>query len=199
MLKFANKWRKTMCFDWKKFGIIPVLAKSMDTESIIFGKTALQKYVYILQNIYGLDIGYDFEMYTYGPYCSELHNNLDLVEHWGSVFVGSSSDHGYIIRPGNDNALIEKTTNYYQQAEAVRAIESLIKDFGAFSARDLELRATIIYVDREYEYKKTELTNDLLCKTVSAIKPKFSLHYIQEAVDELNHKGFLKMCLREAC
>jgi uncharacterized protein YwgA len=186
-----------MCFDWKKFGIIPVLAKSMNTEEKSFGKTALQKYVYILQNIYGLDIGYDFEMYTYGPYCSELHNNLDLVEHWGSVSVESSSDHGYIIRPGNDNALIEKTTNYYQQAEAVRAIESLIKDFGSFSARDLELRATIIYVDREYEYKKTELTNDLLCKTVSAIKPKFSLHYIQEVIDELKSKDFLKVCQRE--
>lgn len=32
----------------------------------------LQKFTYMLQHMFKLDMGYDFNFYTYGPYCMEL-------------------------------------------------------------------------------------------------------------------------------
>lgn len=179
-----------MCFDWKKYGIIPVLADKLRQRDKNFGKTALQKYVYILQTLYGVEIGYDFEMYTYGPYCSELHSNLDLVEHWGCVSVESDGEHGYTIHPGEYDNLTAKDS-FFRHDNTGRAIDQLKMDFGGLYAKDLELRATLIYIDREYKRKNAELTEDKLCNTVMEIKPKFTKDIIIDAIEELKEKNFL--------
>ena len=72
---------------WHRYALIAELAKRFEPVSRQFGKTALQKLVYFLQTIYGVDCGYAYEFYSYGPFASQLLNDLDLVAHFGGVSV----------------------------------------------------------------------------------------------------------------
>ena len=45
------------------------------------GKTAVMKAVFMLQQVKGIKLGYDFSIYTYGPYASDVMADIDdLVE-----------------------------------------------------------------------------------------------------------------------
>ena len=49
-----------------------VLARRLEGRSPQFGKTVLMKFAYLLQEIYGIPLGYRFSLYTYGPYSKEV-------------------------------------------------------------------------------------------------------------------------------
>lgn len=60
-----------------RFALIAKLAQMCIAGNRMLGRTALQKYVYLLQELFGVDCGYDFQLYTYGPFCSELLSDLE--------------------------------------------------------------------------------------------------------------------------
>jgi len=51
----------------KRMGVISSIVKLRPG----LGKTAMMKYIFLLQKVYKVPLGYDFEIYTYGPYASE--------------------------------------------------------------------------------------------------------------------------------
>lgn len=44
-----------------------------------FGKTVLQKLVYLLTTIYVVPTGYEHTLYTYGPFSAELASDVETV------------------------------------------------------------------------------------------------------------------------
>ena len=42
------------------------------------GKTAIMKFMFMLQQVYKVPLGYDFKIYTYGPYSSEVMDDMDF-------------------------------------------------------------------------------------------------------------------------
>jgi len=40
----------------------------------------LQKFFYIMQHMFDLNVGYEFKWYTYGPYCTELTKDGFIVD-----------------------------------------------------------------------------------------------------------------------
>lgn len=61
----------------KRMGIISEITKKKPR----LGKTAIMKYIFLLQKVYNVPLGYDFEIYTYGPYSSEVMEDIDLAKH----------------------------------------------------------------------------------------------------------------------
>ncbi len=177
-----------MCFKWEKFGIIPIVVDLMKDVSVQYGKTALQKHMYILQTVYDVDCEYEFKMYNFGPYCSELQNNLDLVQHWGCINIAQNGN-GYIISTGEYDLLKNKIQDFTENIKTKTALEQLKKDYGSPSTKILELKATIIYVDRDLRFNKEEHpSKDKICKIVKQLKPKFEDAEILDAIDELTLK-----------
>lgn len=174
---------------WLRYALIPELAEKLNEVSTQFGKTALQKVVFLLQEVYGLDCGYDFTLYSYGPFDSQLLGDLDLVESWGCVKVESvkSSMGGFRIVPTEEAKKIRDKAKSFLDAETTHAaIEALIRDYGGKSARELELRATLIYVDKDWKQRSFNFpSRNELYKTVHEIKPKFSDTDMNTAIDEL--------------
>ncbi len=174
---------------WLRYALIPELAGKLNGVSPQFGKTALQKMVFLLQETYGVDCGYDFTLYSYGPFDSQLLGDLDLVESWGCVKVenAKSSMAGFQIVPTEEaNKIRDKAASFLDSEATQTAIKSLINDYGEKSARELELRATLIYVDKDWQLKNGRLpSRDELYKTVHEIKPKFSNEDMNSAIDEL--------------
>jgi len=156
-VKFTEKWNQ--------YGLIAELAVRLKGVSPQFGKTVLQKLVYILQEVFQVPVGYDYILYNYGPYCAELADDLMFFASLDGVKVEWSDGLGFEIREAS------KTGHFRKRAEAFlkryeAQISKAINNFGHMNARELELYSTIIYVAKE-----GPLTKDELIKRVSEIKP----------------------------
>jgi hypothetical protein len=97
---------------------------------------------------------------------------------------------GYHILPGEDyQRIVEKGDDFLGQYND--KINQAIETFGSYSARELELRSTIIFCLRDMMSLKNRLNIDDLVSTVSEIKPRFSHAEIRQAIDELKHQGVI--------
>ena len=179
---------------WSRYGLIAELAHRMSATRPQFGKTALQKSVYLLKEVYCVDCGYDFELYTYGPFSSQLLQDLDMVAGIGAVNIAPvlSAPGGFHISPGPQNkSLRRKTLDFLESPVVSRALDRLVKDFGQRWAKDLELISTIVYVCRDLGAGDQPVKRKRILKTVSAIKPKFTKEEITTVCTQLEAKHFI--------
>ncbi len=183
---------------WKRYGLIAELAERLEGKCPQFGKTALQKLIFLLQELYGVDCDYEFSLYTYGPYSSRLQQDLDVVETLGGVIIervmGGAG--GYCILPGDKkDALCEKADLFLQDPRVAAALDQLIADFGAYWARDLELLSTIVFVARDLKRTSKSVSRDQLLNMVHEVKLKFQATEIAEKIEELESKCFQDLYL----
>jgi len=180
---------------WNRYGLIAELSFRMKESNLgQFGKTALQKLIFLLQEIYGVNTGYAFSIYTYGPFSSQIMHDLDQVDSMAGVSIQciASCPGGYHIAPGERNdAIRQKAFSFLKDENVNSAIASLIGDFGGYSAKELELRSTIIYVDREMKKDNMPLDTNDLVNMVQKIKPNFSVSEILKTVSDLKSKTFV--------
>ena len=178
---------------WHRYGLIAELASELQGKSPQFGKTSLQKMVYLLQTACKVDVGYEFDLYTYGPFSSQLLQDLDMVESLGGVQVRPvlSRLNGYRIDPADRNQVLrDRAKDFLSRPEVTEALRRLIKDLGHCSARDLELRSTIVYVFHDVGSSGHTDRNKVI-QLVNEIKPKFSRQEIVDAVEELEAKRYI--------
>jgi hypothetical protein len=67
-------------------------------------------------------------------------------------------------------------------------LDDLIQHFGAMTARDLELRATIMFVWLD----DPERSDADVQKLVQDLKPKFPVEEIKQAIAELRKNGYFQ-------
>jgi hypothetical protein len=179
-------------FPWEQYAVIVELAIRMLERGERLGKTALQKYVYLLQTVYGIDCDYDFPLYTYGPFSTSLLGDLDAAEGLQGVTVKYLRDiNGYEILPGPKADVLKSKAREFLEG-ASPAIDRLLEEFGGFNARELELRATIVFADRDTR-RKGGVTEDEIVRIVHRIKPHFSQAVIRDAVRELAQAGHVRL------
>ena len=177
---------------WHQYALIVLLTEKMQENRQRFGKTALQKLIYLLQTVFKVPVGYQYSLYIHGPFCSELMDDLDYVSCIGGVAVTmDQGSNGYSISPAHDAALIKNKaqdflTTYQPQ------IKKLLAEFGSMRVRDLELRSTIIFVDRDAVTSNREITRNDFIQEIKSIKPHFSYEEIKEAMEELESHGYIE-------
>ncbi len=178
---------------WHRYALIAELALSLEGKSHQFGKTSLQKLVYLLQELKGVPTHYRFSLYTHGPFTAQLLGDLDLVEALGAVRVEYvlSGYGGYQISPDRELAPIRGKASEFLN-ENKTSIDRVVEEFGAFSAKDLELRSTIVYLDRDVKRSKKDLDRDDFVGLVKKVKPRFTEDAIAEALGELENKGYVE-------
>lgn len=159
-----------------------------------FGRTALMKYCYFLQELRGVPLGYRFSLYSYGPFDSDVLTDLGIVESLDAVkstieyFPGG---YGYKIEPGMRAArLLELGSSFI--ADHQKDLEWLKAEFGGWSPGDLELASTLVYSDREADERGISLTIEQLAKRVNELKPRYQLSKIEDLAVRLHESGFLK-------
>lgn len=177
---------------WHRYALVAELAHLPEAKSPWLGKTALQKLVYILQEVCGVDCGYRFQLYTHGPFTSQPLADLDLTESFGAVRVkfmqmpGGYS--GYKITAAEKNdAIRARGAEFIQQHR--NSIDQMAEEFGSLATKDLELRATIIYADRDAMHSGSSMTRDDFIDLVRKIKPRFSERTIADALSELERNN----------
>jgi hypothetical protein len=177
---------------WLRLGLLSELVGRASTK---LGRTAIMKLAYLLQTEKGLPLGYDFRMYTYGPFDSDVLNDLGLAESLGAlksemVTFSSGQGYGYEFTPGVIGDFVrQKTKGILSNYES--DIRWALEEFGSKSAAELELLTTIIYADREAAQRGEKLAVRELAREVQEVKPQFLEQYIIEKIEELNRKRLL--------
>ena len=166
------------------------LARRLEDRSPQFGKTVFMKLAYLLQELYEVPLGYRFSLYTYGPYSPEVLADLEYADLRGQVkveYVGEQG--GFHIAPN------EKVSASGDQegpiSNYVDRLTKLVENFGAFNARDLELRTTSIFLWKRIRPTKEEDVI-LLVEAVKHLKPHFDKKKIRLAVDGLLESGVIR-------
>ncbi len=177
-----------------RLGLIPVLAETHTCRHI--GRTALMKYMYFLQVLRGVPLGYHFSMYSYGPFDSDVLADLSTAEALNIVSstpVSFSGGYGYQIRAEENAQKVKQEISTFL-ADHKRDIDWLFAEFGDLNSADLELASTIVYVDREFSEEHQNRSVSEIAARVNEIKPHFSREQVQSSLDSLFSKGLLTCC-----
>jgi uncharacterized protein len=174
-----------------RLALLPVLAELVPAGHI--GRTALMKYMYILQTIRGLPLGYDFSMYSYGPFDSAVLADLDSAEVQNIVDVSPiefAGGYGFRITPGA-RADVAKRNAVQFLSDHEKDLEWLLSVFGKFNSAELELAGTIVYVDREFAKTNYHASIGEITSRANEVKPRFTYEQVHTFVEELRRQDVL--------
>jgi uncharacterized protein YwgA len=157
------------------------------------GRTQVMKLCYFLQEIKGVDLGYDFRLFTYGPYDSEVLSDLataysqDILNEQ-TIFYARG--YGYKITP-TDQALQLSQSLVQTASDTANKVDEIVREFASFSASELELQSTVVFVDREYHRDGQLPSIETISKRVHAVKPHFSEETIRTRIESMKEKGYM--------
>lgn len=167
--------------------LIPLLAE----KSKYMGRTALMKYMYLLQTVRGVPLGYHFTLYSYGPFDSDVLADLSIAEAFEAVKVELqlySGGYGYRIRPDRNANWLKKRASKFLTRYS-KDIDWVVRHFGSLTSAELELVGTIVYVYRQSGKRRLEH----VAKLVHEIKPHFPedkvLQYARQLADQSVLRG----------
>ena len=175
-----------------RLSLIPVLAENSSSGYI--GRTALMKYLYFLQTLRSVPLGYRFTLYSYGPFDSDVLADMGSAETLGAIsseVVLYPGGYGYQIRPGQKAGWLKnRAVDFLTKYDA--DIKWVVQKFGVLkSSSELELVSTIVYVDREAAKENLRLNIETLGKRVQEIKPHFTEDRICEFANWLASEQLL--------
>lgn len=172
----------------ERLALIPMLAGK--TPGGRMGRTALMKYMYFLQTLRELPLGYRFTLYSYGPFDSDVLADLGTAEDIGAVeseAISYPGGYGYAIKPGPKAEWLQDRASRFLSKH--KADTSWVTEkFGSYTSAQLELVSTIIYVDREAARCREKIKLQNLAQRVQEVKPHFReqdiLSFAQRLADD---------------
>jgi hypothetical protein len=152
------------------------------------------KLLYFLQELKGVPLGYDFRLHTYGPFDSDVLSDLATATAQNVVKESTvlfAKGYGYDITPGpHAGRLSDELAS--SNPQLAQAVDDLVATFGSFSAAELELRSTVLYVDREFGRLGTQSTTTAITDRVRQIKPYFTEEVISDRVNDFCKQKWLR-------
>lgn len=145
------------------------------------GKTGIMKCMYFLQEVFNVDLGHRFSMYTYGPFAPDVLGEISAATNDGyikSEMVNYPNGIGYKFRS------LEKPVSTDVINECSKHIEFLKKNFNDYDAKSWELAATIVYVS-----KLNKNGVDALVEWVNKLKPHFDKEKIRTEYERIAQLG----------
>ena len=157
------------------------------------GRTALMKYLYLLQAVKGVDLGYRFELYSYGPFDSTVLSDITTAVSWGGAkqsICHYPTGTGYELSKGDKAEKVLETSKDFL-GSADEALKWVVENFKTFGAGDMELIATMVYVDQEAKAAGETLSENGLINRSLEIKPRYSRVQAEAKLTKLREVGAL--------
>lgn len=170
-----------------RYATIIEIIKEVKKSHNKIGRTALVKLIYLLQEKFKVPVGYDFSLYTYGPFAKEILDDLDYLTYLEAVEV-EVADGRYDILPGENSAIdyIDKKAEPFIE-ENKEKIRDIVEKFGPLPAKSLELMTTIHFVINDYKENNSPFTDQDIAKLIHEIKPYFSEDEVLKKIEELKN------------
>jgi uncharacterized protein YwgA len=153
------------------------------------GRLAIQKLVYLLQAVFGVELGYNYGLHQLGPYSFELASALSLGEQmglwrsWEETYTSANgSGRGTRFQVNDSDALPpeERAQAACEWTSIEPAVQAALTRLAGTSGRKLELIATIHYLRHVQQ-----VDEDQLAGVLRFLKPKFSAEEIEAGREQL--------------
>lgn len=157
------------------------------------GRTAIMKIIYFLQEFYGVDLGYGFSLYTYGPFDSRVLADLRIAVTASGLketLISYPSGYGYEVTLGPDASKFKADAAAWIVSNG-HLVHKAVSEFGSDTAANLELLSTAWFVAKEFGAKQSEADLGAIVDRVALIKPKYSKETIAMQARRLTEKGLL--------
>jgi len=151
------------------------------------------KFCYFLQTLKQVPLGYDFSLYTYGPFAAAILDDLAYTQRLGAVeerVICNPNGYGYEITAGCAADEVKGRSQDFL-TQYGECIDWVVREFGGLRAGDLELASTMVYVDQEARQKGEAISLPALVERVLEIKPRFTQDKATELAEDLVQKQFL--------
>jgi uncharacterized protein YwgA len=155
------------------------------------GRTAVMKCLFLLKVLKQVPMPYSFGLYTYGPFDSNVLDDLQNAEALGAVegtLVEYARARGYEYQRGPQLEEMEKQAQDFL-ARHQESIDWVLDEFGRRSAINLEMASTLVFVDR---VSKARVTIADLVRKVHEVKPHLAIGTIETEARNLKEKGLLQ-------
>ncbi len=161
----------------ERWGVIIKLVEETEKRESRAGHTFIQKLTYLLQELFGIPLGYVFYLYYYGPYSDEVWGDLTAMQDTEFLTITADSNgYGYWIRTTDKKEWLEdKAANLPEER-----IEELVELLRDQPVRILELIATTHFIYKDLE-KKERFSENTLVDNLLALKPHFSQKEVKDA------------------
>ena len=138
------------------------------------GKTVIQKLMYLFETRSHED--FDYTMYHYGPYSSKVGGYINRAEALGLIDVKWIPKKGYFIEPNKKG--MDKLPIQIEE-EKLRQLETVIDEFGGFTANELSIISTTIYVKNNFGISDPQK----IIETVLSLKPNNQMEWIKQLLE----------------
>ena len=164
-----------------------VFAKLSEVAGVEFGRTALMKLCYLLQEVKNVPLGYTFSLYSYGPFDSDVLADLQTAQELrvlDSSVQQFQSGYGYALSQSTNADKVKRASEDFLSKYSSE-ITSVAQNFARRSASELELVSTILFVFND----KKKISDPALVALVKAIKPRFSPEEISSKIVWIRDQG----------
>ncbi len=159
------------------------------------GRTAFMKLLFFLQESKGVPLGYQFSLYSYGPFDSNVLADISTAERLNvlkSSTIHYPSGMGYEYSPGSDLKSVKDLAGDFLE-ENKASIDWVLEHFAGKTAAELELLSTILFVAK---YQNPRTVENLLDQ-VKLVKPHFTQEQIQNGFNALADLNILRAQARQ--
>lgn len=158
------------------------------------GRTQLMKLCYFLQEIEQVPVRYDFRLFNFGPFDSDVLSDLGSAcgrDVLNEETVKIDRGYRYEITPTKRAAQMSKELRE-RDRELATKIDRIVEAFAGDGAGELELKSTILFVDREFSRSQTcNSSIEKIAERVHSVKPHFLLTMIQNRIQMMKDGGYL--------
>lgn len=155
------------------------------------GRIALQKIMYFLK-VTDVPMNYRFEIYRYGPFCSQIMRDADLLE-FDDVIVDAKDQYGSSYQPSKN---IHEFLGEFEEdiGEFRDSVRDLAEILAPKAPRVLELYATVHFVYREQKAKHREgpWKQTVLERFMNLKKERFNREEVESIYDSMSEVGIFQ-------
>ena len=170
----------------RRMGVFAELARKSRRR---FGRTALMKLCYFLQEVKDVPLHYNFSLYTYGPFDSEVLADLQTAEELKILETEVEQypgGYGYLIDKGPTAPQVTRQAKDFLD-EYQEAIDWAAESIAPKKPSELELASTIVFISKE----KPLASDSILVTLVRKVKPHFSAAEVQNQINWLRESRLL--------
>jgi len=168
----------------QRAAILTSLVERMREQESWCGETHIQKATYILQDLLGVDLGYDFVLYKHGPFSFDLRDELgDLLADGLIRYQAQRPPYGPRITVTDEAESVQEIYPKTLQRHADK-IGFVAEKLDARGVSDLERLATAWYVTREAPGAGAEVRAAMLRSLKPHVSEPAALSAVRE-VDEI--------------
>lgn len=160
---------------WNQYSLIAELVLKLEKVT----KTILQKLIYVLQEVYKIHFGYEYNFHNYGLYSEKLAEDLNFFVALEGIDIEWEKD-GYKVKKTHKTEHFKEKGGEFLDRHFPQ-IDKVIKNFGNMNIKDLNLLTIMIYALKEKKYDED------LKELIGELNPYYTQDRIGSVYKELKN------------